>query len=192
MGPGNLKHAPSVQTIYNPGPQPARFKTAQLFRQDYSVIETSATPRNLRFVFFYYLQFFLLASMLLSFTGMVSPTDALSDPKEQFARDRPRRLVYDLHRIADDLKIRVVQHELDMIEPPHQNGFRANKLKATLSMLHAVRQHADLCHDQVMEGMERAIPTLEAIRGVENQEAEEIYRAYLGNISIWRDGIVHI
>jgi hypothetical protein len=112
--------------------------------------------------------------------------------KLDFQLDKPRRVNYDLHRIADELKIRVLQHEYDQLSQIEKTSYRGSKIKAAKAILDAMRQHADLCHDQLMNGVEKFVPELADMRESERKEAEDLFQGFFSNISIWRTAVVEI
>jgi hypothetical protein len=112
--------------------------------------------------------------------------------KLDFQLDKPRRIQYDLHRIADELKIRVLQHEYDQLSQIDKTSYRGRQIKASKSILDAMRQHADLCHDQLMNGVEKFVPELADMRESERKEAEDLFQGFFSNISIWRTAVVEI
>jgi hypothetical protein len=124
--------------------------------------------------------------------GPVENEEEVYRRKLAFELDKPRRIQHDLHHLADEMKSQVLQYEYEQLSQLEKTGFRGSKIKATQAILVAMRQHADLCHDQLMEGAENIIPSLHAVRESERKEAEDLFQGFFANVSIWRTAIVEI
>jgi hypothetical protein len=105
------------------------------------------------------------------------------DTQEKFNRDRPLRVNYYLHEIVDQLKMRILQRQL---EESANDPCITGRLQEEINTLSSLVEHANAFFDVKIHQFEHAaIPNLQACLSEDRKEAERVIDLMLADLSVY-------